>query len=67
MGKAKLLAESRKESVPRQESRGRGEGSEPKQTLQAELTPALQVLIVLHTKKSFRSHSFERSWFKKVK
>lgn len=50
VGRAKLLAGSRKESVPRQESRGRGEGSEPRQTLQAELTPALRVLIVLHKK-----------------
>lgn len=48
---------------PRQGSAG--EWSELRQTLQAELTSALEVLIVLHTKKSSRSHPFERSWVKK--
>ena len=74
-GKLGCLLSRKEGSVPRRSvcaglagsrARVRGEGSELGQTLQVEVTPALQVLTELHAKTPSRPRPLEKSWVKKV-
>lgn len=73
MGEARLFAEKEVGFVPRRsicaclpQARGRGERSELGWALQAEATPAQQVLTELHTKTPSIPCPLEKNWVKKV-